>query len=100
MRWFSITLPTPVACVSTSAASACTLTCSLTCPTFNVTGIVGLGEALGQAQRVAAEREALARLLSSTDPARAGDQRGKIGRMFARLTDAHAARMAALGLAD
>lgn len=55
-----------------------------------------VGEALGQAQRVAAEREPLARML-------AGDvqnQLGDIGRMFAQLTDAHAARMTALGLAD
>jgi tRNA-(MS[2]IO[6]A)-hydroxylase (MiaE)-like len=53
-----------------------------------------VGEALGQAQRVAAERDALARLLAGGDPA----QRGKIGRMFARLTDANSRRMAALGL--
>ena len=53
-----------------------------------------VGEALGQAQRVAAEREPLARLLVGSD----ADQLGNIGRMFARLTDAHAARMAALGL--
>jgi hypothetical protein len=57
-----------------------------------------VGEAVGQAQRVAAEREALARLLSGGEAARAGDQRGKIGRMFARLTDANSRRMAALGL--
>ena len=55
-----------------------------------------VGEALGQAQRVAAEREALARLLVGGDPA----QLGKIGRMFAKLTDAHSGRMAALGLAS
>ncbi len=55
-----------------------------------------VGEALGQAQRVAAEREPLARLLVGSD----ADQLGNIGRMFARLTDAHAARMAALGLAS
>ncbi len=54
-----------------------------------------VGEALGQAQRVAAEREPLARLLVGGD----ADQLGDIGRMFARLTDQHAARMAALGLA-
>jgi tRNA-(MS[2]IO[6]A)-hydroxylase (MiaE)-like len=53
-----------------------------------------VGEALGQAQRVAAEREPLARLLVGGDAA----QLGNIGRMFARLTDEHAARMAALGL--
>ena len=55
-----------------------------------------VGEALGQAQRVAAEREPLARLLAGGEP----DQLGNIGRMFARLTDEHAARMAALGLAS
>jgi hypothetical protein len=53
-----------------------------------------VGEALGQAQRVAAEREPLARLLVGGDRS----QLGNIGRMFAGLTDAHAARMAALGL--
>jgi hypothetical protein len=53
-----------------------------------------VGEALGQAQRVAAEREPLARLLVGSN----ADQLGNIGRMFARLTDEHAARMAALGL--
>lgn len=55
-----------------------------------------MGEALGQAQRVAAEREPLARLLTGATETQLGD----IGRMFAQLTDAHAARMAALGLAD
>jgi hypothetical protein len=55
-----------------------------------------VGEALGQAQRVAAEREPLARLLAGGD----ADQLGNIGRMFARLTDEHVARMVALGLAS
>jgi tRNA-(MS[2]IO[6]A)-hydroxylase (MiaE)-like len=54
-----------------------------------------VGEAFGQAQRVAAERESLARLLADGSRSQLGD----IGRMFARLTDAHAERMAALGLA-
>jgi tRNA-(MS[2]IO[6]A)-hydroxylase (MiaE)-like len=54
-----------------------------------------VGEAFGQVQRVAAEREALARLLGGGD----SSQPGKIGRMFAKLTDAHSGRMAALGLA-
>ena len=54
-----------------------------------------VGEALGQAQRVAAERESLARLVAGGDPS----QLGNVGRMFAQLTDSHAARMAALGLA-
>ena len=53
-----------------------------------------VGEALGQAQRVAAEREPLARMLAGD----AASQLGDIGRMFAQLTDNHAARMAALGL--
>jgi len=53
-----------------------------------------VGEALGQAQRVAAEREALAGLLAGGEVS----QLGEIGRMFAQLTDAHARRMAALGL--
>jgi hypothetical protein len=53
-----------------------------------------LGEALSQAQRVAAQREPLARLLAGGSSAQLGD----IGRMFAALTDAHAERMAALGL--
>ncbi|HYK27910.1 MAG TPA: ferritin-like fold-containing protein [Streptosporangiaceae bacterium] len=55
-----------------------------------------VGEALGQAQRVAAEREPLARLLAGGS----SSQLGNIGRMFAHLTDAHTARMSALGLAD
>jgi ferritin-like protein len=55
-----------------------------------------VGEALGQAQRVVAEREALASLLGGGDVS----QLGEIGRMFAQMTDAHARRMAALGLGD
>lgn len=51
-----------------------------------------IGEALSQSQRVAAEREAMGELLvGSTDL-------GELGRMFARLTDAHAGRMRELGL--
>jgi hypothetical protein len=53
-----------------------------------------VGEALSEAQRVAAEREPLARLLVGGDT----DQLGNIGRMFARLTDRHSQRMAELGL--
>jgi ferritin-like protein len=53
-----------------------------------------VGEALSEAQRVAAEHEALARLLVGGD----AGQLGNIGRMFARLTDGHSRRMAALGL--
>jgi hypothetical protein len=58
-----------------------------------------VGEALGQAQRVAAEREPLARLLAGGTVTPLG-QLGSVGRMFARLTDSHARRMAALGLDD
>ncbi len=54
-----------------------------------------VGEAVGQAQRIAAEREPLARLLSGGD----SPQPSKFGRMVAKLTDAHTGRMAALGLA-
>ncbi|MHB1432914.1 MAG: ferritin-like fold-containing protein [Streptosporangiaceae bacterium] len=55
-----------------------------------------VGEALSQAQRVAADREPLAGLLAGGSAA----QLGEIGRMFAALADLHAQRMAALGLAD
>jgi hypothetical protein len=58
-----------------------------------------VGEALGQAQRVAAEREPLARLLAGGTVTPLG-QLGTVGRMFAQLTDSHARRMAALGLDD
>jgi hypothetical protein len=59
-----------------------------------------VGEALAQAHRVAAERAPLARLLAGavTGPDGPGGEQGEIGRMFARLTDAHDERMAALGL--
>jgi hypothetical protein len=89
-----------------------------------------VGEALAQAYRVVADRRSLAALLAgaaavqastgqastgqtstgqaSTDesgPARPGAepppaQLGDIGRMLARITDAHAQRMASLGLAS
>ena len=55
-----------------------------------------VGEALAQAQRVAAEREALAGLLAGGEVT----QLGEIGRLFAQLTDSHARRMAALGLPE
>jgi tRNA-(MS[2]IO[6]A)-hydroxylase (MiaE)-like len=55
-----------------------------------------VGEALGQAQRLAAERTDLAAFLAGGEVT----QLGEIGRIFARLTDAHARRMAALGLGD
>ena len=55
-----------------------------------------VGEALAQAHRVVAERPALAGLVvGATDEAGA---QGDIGRMFARITDAHDRRLAALGL--
>ena len=56
-----------------------------------------VGEALSQAQRVAAERDALATVLVGSE-VRAGADLAEIGRMFARLTDKHTQRMATLGL--
>ena len=57
-----------------------------------------VGEALSQAQRVAAERDALAMLLVSGAEGTPGNDLAEIGRMLARLTDQHSRRMAALGL--
>lgn len=57
-----------------------------------------MGEALSQGQRVVAERDALSALLSGGVD-RPGMDLAAIGRMFARLTERHAERMAALGLA-
>jgi hypothetical protein len=51
-----------------------------------------VGEALTQAQKVAVRRDALANLIVES-----GDL-AEIGRMFARITDRHSDRMAALGL--
>jgi len=61
-----------------------------------------VGEALAQAHRVAAERAPLARLVAggAVGQAGPGGEQGEIGRMFARLTDAHDERMTALGLTD
>ncbi|MGH8938982.1 MAG: ferritin-like fold-containing protein [Actinomycetes bacterium] len=56
-----------------------------------------VGEALSQAQRVAAERDALAALLVGGVDRRGADL-AEVGRMFARLTENHTKRMAALGL--
>ncbi len=56
-----------------------------------------MGEALTQAQRVAAERDALTALLAGGVD-RPGLDLAAIGRMFARITERHAARMAELGL--
>jgi hypothetical protein len=57
-----------------------------------------VGEALAQAQRVAVEREALTSLVIG-DLRGSGGDLAELGRMFARLTDNHQRRMAALGLA-
>lgn len=56
-----------------------------------------MGEALTQAQRVAAERDALSALLAGGVDRPALDL-AAIGRMFARITEQHADRMAKLGL--
>ena len=56
-----------------------------------------VGEALSEAQRVAAERDALAALIVGGIE-RPGADLAEIGRMFARLTENHTKRMAALGL--
>ena len=53
-----------------------------------------VGEGLSQAQRVAAERPALAMLFVSQDP----DEQADIPALFKRLTAAHTARMATVGL--
>ena len=51
-----------------------------------------VGEALSQAQRVAAERDALAALLVGGMSHRGADL-AEVGRMFARLTENHTRRM-------
>lgn len=56
-----------------------------------------MGEALIQAQRVAAERDALSALLAGGVD-RPGLDLTALGRMFTRLTERHAERMALLGL--
>ncbi len=56
-----------------------------------------VGEALSQAQRVAAERDALASLLVGGTH-RPGADLAEVGRMFARLTENHTRRMAEMGL--
>jgi hypothetical protein len=56
-----------------------------------------MGEALSQAQRVAAERDALSALLSGGVD-RPGMDLAAIGRLFTRLTENHSQRMEALGL--
>ena len=57
-----------------------------------------MGEALSQAQRVAADRDALTALLTGGVD-RPGMDLAAIGRLFTRLTENHAERMEALGLA-
>jgi hypothetical protein len=58
-----------------------------------------MGEALTQAQRVAAERDALSALLAGGVD-RPGLDLAAIGRMFTRITERHAARMDELGLSS
>ena len=58
-----------------------------------------MGEALSQAQRVVAERDSLAALLAGGVD-RPGLDLAALGRMFTRLTENHARRMAELGLAS
>ncbi|HEX8495907.1 MAG TPA: ferritin-like fold-containing protein [Actinomycetales bacterium] len=57
-----------------------------------------VGEALSQAQRVAAQRDALAALLIGGSSTTGGPDLAEIGRVFARLTDEHTRRMGRLGL--
>jgi hypothetical protein len=56
-----------------------------------------MGEALSQAQRVAAERDALSALLAGGVD-RPGLDLAALGRMFTRMTERHAQRMQDLGL--
>lgn len=58
-----------------------------------------MGEALSQAQRVAAERDSLTALLAGGID-RPGLDLAAMTRMFSRLTENHAARMSELGLAS
>lgn len=55
-----------------------------------------MGEALAQAQRVVADRDALSTML--VGGVSDGFDLAEIGRMFSRITEAHTRRMAALGL--
>ena len=56
-----------------------------------------MGEALSQAQRVAAERDALTALLAGGVD-RPGMDLAALSRLFTRLTENHTKRMADLGL--
>jgi hypothetical protein len=58
-----------------------------------------MGEALSQAQRVVAERDALSNLLVGGARVQGFDL-VEVGKMFTRITEAHTRRMAALGLAS
>ncbi|WP_329567352.1 ferritin-like fold-containing protein [Kitasatospora sp. NBC_01266] len=58
-----------------------------------------MGEALSQAQRVVAERDALSNLLVGGAEVRGFDL-VEVGKMFNRITEAHTKRMSALGLAS
>ncbi len=58
-----------------------------------------MGEALSQAQRVVAERDALSNLLIGGVEVRGFDL-VEVGKMFNRITEQHTRRMAALGLAS
>ncbi|MFI5532823.1 ferritin-like fold-containing protein [Kitasatospora sp. NPDC051853] len=58
-----------------------------------------MGEALSQAQRVVAERDALSNLLVGGAEVQGFDL-VEVGKMFNRITEAHTRRMAALGLAS
>jgi hypothetical protein len=59
-----------------------------------------MGEMLSQAQRTAAERDALSNLLVGGIGmgAMPGFDLAEVGRMFARLTEEHTRRMRAIGL--
>ncbi|GGF40120.1 hypothetical protein GCM10011519_12240 [Marmoricola endophyticus] len=59
-----------------------------------------MGEALTQAQRVAAERDSMTTLLAGTfeSPGVSSMDLAALGRMFTRLTENHSARMGELGL--
>jgi len=59
-----------------------------------------MGEALSQAQLVAAEHDGLTAVLVGGADRVSGMDLAAIGRMFARMTENHAARMAELGLAS
>lgn len=58
-----------------------------------------MGEALSQAQRVVAERDALSNLLVGGASVEGFDL-VEVGKMFTRITETHTRRMAALGLAS